>query len=138
MAPLELHWSLQADYPILTYLAALPLIGGLSLLVIRRIQGVAGGALALALAELLLAADLYRHFDPQLPALQLAEWRDLLGLMDYHVGVTGQEPKVLLGLALIGLLLAGVGASSRRWNGPSFATLFLSQGIAVLLIVTRW
>ncbi len=140
MPPIEFHWSLQAGYPILASLLGLPLLTAVWMLGFGRAHRLAGPALATALLQLGLALDLYRRFDPELPARQFAEWRDLPGPLDYHVGITAPGHILIPGIALIGLLLVLLGLRpGHRWKAVGFATLFTLQAALVFLIAgPRW
>lgn len=135
MPPIEIHWSLQAGHPILGVLLALPALTSCGMLALRHAKWLARGALVSALVETGLALELYYRFDPKLPAFQFAEWYDLPGPLDYHVGAAGADPSLLLASALA--LLLFVSAGFRRWNGTQFAGLFAVQAIAVFLIVVQ-
>ena len=69
----ELHWTSQSTYPILAALQLLPLLATLLILVVRKRRGLPLIAAGFAFVELLLAVDLYRHFDSTQTAMQLAE-----------------------------------------------------------------
>jgi NADH-quinone oxidoreductase subunit M len=135
MPPIELHWSLQAGYPVIASLLGLPLLTALWMLTFGHARRLAGPALAAALLQLGLALDLYRRFDPELPGRQFSEWRDLPGPLDYHVGVAAPGQLLIPGIALVGLLLVLLGLRpGHRWNGPGFAALFAIQAVLVFLI----
>ncbi len=135
MPPIELHWSLQAGYPIVTSLLGLPLLTAVWMLVFGRARRLAGPALATALLQLGLALDLYRRFDPELAARQFAEWRNLPGPLDYHVGVIAPGQILIPGIALLGLLLVLLGLRpGRRWNRGRFACLFALEAAVLFLI----
>jgi hypothetical protein len=136
MPPIEFHWSLQAGYPIVTSLLGLPVLTALWMLSFGRARRVAGPALAAALLQAGLALDLYRRFDPELPARQFSEWRDLPGPLDYHVGITAPGQILIPGIALVGLLLVLLGIrAGRRWKGRRFAGLFALEAALVFLVV---
>lgn len=135
MPPVELHWSLQAGYPIIASLLGLPLLTAVWMLVLGRARNLAWPALATALLQVGLALDLYRRFDPQLPARQFAEWRDLPGPLDYHVGIASPGQLLIPSVALLVLLLVLFGLRpGRQWNGRGFAVLFALQAALLFFI----
>ena len=140
MPPVEFHWSLQAGYPIVASLLGLPVLTALWMLGAGRARRLVGPALAAALLQLGLALDLYRRFDPELPARQFAEWQDLPGPLDYHVGITAPGQILIPGIALLGLLLVLLGIRpGHRWTGRRFAGLFALEAALLFLIVgPRW
>jgi len=107
----ELHWSLQAGYPVLAALQLLPLVAVVLMLLLRGRRPLYPLAIALALGELLLAIDLYRRFDTSSTAMQLAEHLPLLPFLNYHVAADGMTVLFMLltaGLTLLVLLYAQV------------------------------
>lgn len=104
----EIHWTLQSGYPILAALQLLPLVGAALLFFIDERRGVVLGRL-LVVAELLLAADLYRHIDVGTPALQLAERLPVLGPFGYHAAADGVTVLFVLLSALLIFLISTYG-----------------------------
>ena len=105
MSITELHWSAQAGYPVLATLQLLPLAAVALILALRRSEQLIGVGVAAALAELLVAFDLYRHYDPHNSALQFAEKVHLLGFFDYHAAVDGIGILFILLSALLTLMV---------------------------------
>jgi NADH-quinone oxidoreductase subunit M len=98
----EIHWSAQSSYPILTALQLLPLLAALLLLLLRGKALLYPAAITLAVAELLLAVDLYSRFDAANPAMQLAEQ---LPLFSYHAAVDGMSILFILLTSVLSLLI---------------------------------
>ena len=101
----ELHWTAQSGYPILASLQLLPLVAVLVVTLIRSGKLRFPVVLGLALAELLLAWDLYRHFDPANPLMQLGERLELLPALNYHVAADGMTVLFVLLTAVLTLLV---------------------------------
>ncbi len=101
----EIHWTAQSGYPILATLQLLPLLAIALILSLRGRAGLYPTAIVLAVAELLLAFDLYRHFDATNPAMQLAEQLPLLPLLAHHTAVDGMSVLFMLLTAVLSLLL---------------------------------
>jgi len=101
----ELHWTTQSSYPILATLQLLPLLAIVMILSLRGRAAVYPVAIMLAVTELLLAFDLYRHFDPVESAMQLAEQLPLLPLLSYHAAVDGMGVLFILLTAVLSLLV---------------------------------
>jgi len=134
----ELHWTTQSSYPILAALQLLPLVASVLLASLRGRAAVYPAAIGLGMAELLLALDLYRHFDPAEPAMQLAEQLPLLPLLGYHAAVDGMSVLFILLTAVLSLLLV-LYAKVRRLARPAtlltmvFAIEAVLQGMFVTL-----
>jgi len=111
----ELHWTAQSSYPILTALQLLPLLSVLLLMLLRGKALLYPAAITLAVAELLLAVDLFRCFDPATPAMQLAE---RLPLFSYHAAVDGMSVLFILLTAVLSLLIV-LYAQVRKLSGSS-------------------
>ena len=107
----EWYWTAQAGYPLLATLQWLPLAGALLLLIIRRARlAVAVGRL-FAVAELLVAVDLYLRIDLSTRVLQFAERVDLLA---YHAAADGISVLFVLLTALLGVLLSCYGMARQQ------------------------
>ena len=101
----EIHWTAQSSYPILATLQLLPLLAIALILLLRGKVALYPVAIGLAVAELLLAIDLYRHFDAAEAAMQLAEQLPLLPLLGYHAAVDGMGVLFILLTAVLSLLV---------------------------------
>ena len=101
----ELHWTSQSTYPILAALQLLPLLATLLILVVRKRRGLPLIAAGFAFVELLLAVDLYRHFDSTQTAMQLAEYLPLLPALGYHAAADGMTVLFMLLTALLSLMI---------------------------------
>ncbi|EXI80104.1 MAG: NADH-quinone oxidoreductase subunit M [Candidatus Accumulibacter appositus] len=107
----EVHWAVLAGYPLLALLQLLPLLGALALLILRKARlAVTVGRLC-AVAELILALDLYRRIDVSNGVMQFAERLDLLA---YHAAADGISVLFILLTALLGVLLAFYGMARRQ------------------------
>jgi NADH-quinone oxidoreductase subunit M len=105
----ELHWSAQIAYPILSLLQLMPLTGALLLWLARRGRFVVPLGLTAAVLELLLAIDLWRHYDPTRDGMQFSESLQLLGHLHYHAGVDGVSVVFILLSGLLTLLITMYG-----------------------------
>lgn len=101
----ELHWTTQSSYPILATLQLLPLLAIGVMIALRNRAALYPAAIGLAVVELLLAFDLYRHFDAAEAAMQLAEELPLLPLFGYHAAVDGMSVLFILLTAVLSLLV---------------------------------
>ena len=101
----ELHWTSQSAYPILAALQLLPLLAMLVIMVLRNRRGLPLIASGFAVVELLLAVDLYRHFDSTQAAMQLGEYLPLLPILGYHVAADGMTVLFMLLTALLSLMV---------------------------------
>ena len=106
---MEIHWSLQASFPMLATLQLLPLLAMTAVLLLRDARHIVALGGAGALLELGLAVELYRRFDPVQPAMQFAEWGKLPGGFGYHAAADGVTVLFVLLTALITLLVAVYG-----------------------------
>lgn len=102
----ELYWNEHAGLPMLALLQLLPLVGvGVLLWMGERPLSTFLGR-AFALAELGLAALLYRGLDVHNPGFQFAERLDLLGPLVYHAGADGVTVLFVLLAALLVAILS--------------------------------
>ena len=102
----DIHWSQQATYPLLALLQLLPLAGALMTYALRDWRYGAALGRVFCGAGLLLAIQLYRLLDSSTPGLQLVEYIDLPGPLDYHVGADGITTVFVLLTALIVFLVS--------------------------------
>lgn len=143
----ELHWTAQSGYPILASLQLLPLVAVLVVTLIRSGKLRFPVVLGLALAELLLAWDLYRHFDPANPLMQLGERLELLPALNYHVAADGMTVLFVLLTAVLTLLVILYArvrdlGSSKRFMATTFAiesclqSMFLTQNLLWFTLIS--
>lgn len=105
----EIFWNEQLAYPILAILQLLPLLAMVVIPVMRGSSLLFPVAMVFAVLELLLAVDLYRHFDHTHAAFQFAEFLPVLPLMNYHVAADGVSVLFMLLTALLVLLVVMYG-----------------------------
>ncbi len=133
----EIHWAQQSGFPLLGALQAIPLLGAGALLLLGERRGAVILGRFLVLAELLLAATLYRRIDIGSPALQLAERVDLFGPFGYHAAADGVTVLFVLLTALLAFLLSiyglvrGLGEPSRL-----IGILLAIEGVLISLLTT--
>lgn len=107
----EVHWAVLASYPLLATLQLLPLLGALLLLILRKARlAVAIGRL-FAVAELVVALDLYARIEVSNSVMQFAERLDLFA---YHAAADGISVLFVLLTALLGVLLAFYGMARQQ------------------------
>lgn len=99
-----IFWSHQISYPVLALLQLLPLAAML-LPGLKNPRRQFWFTLLVAILEMLLALDLYRHFDLHDTRWQFAEVLPLLGPLQYHAAVNGVGLLFVLLTALICLLV---------------------------------
>ena len=101
-----IYWSHQISYPVLALLQLLPL-AALALPCLSKNPRHHFWIMFLAVAfEMLLAIDLYRHFDQNNAAWQFAEYLPLIPpILQYHVAVNGVGTLFILLTALTCLLV---------------------------------
>jgi len=128
----EIHWTAQSSYPILATLQLLPLLAIVLILSLRGRAAVYPTAIGLAVAELLLAFDLYRHFDPAESAMQLAEQLPLLPLLDYHAAVDGMSVLFILLTAVLSLLVVLYAKVRKLANSANFLAMVFAIEVSLL------
>ncbi|MDH5180982.1 MAG: NADH-quinone oxidoreductase subunit M, partial [Gammaproteobacteria bacterium] len=133
----ELAWHTQIGYPILTLLQVLPLLAVPVMLLLRNRNALTGSGFLFALAEFLLAVDLYRHYDHDNNAFQFAERLNLLGPLNYHAAVDGISILFILLTTLLALLVILYGRI-RNYSALSqyFVILFVVESSLVSMFVT--
>ncbi len=134
----EIPWAAQIDFPILAILQLLPLAAMLLLLVVRkRTRLLFPIALAAALAELLLAVNLYQTLDPTSSAFQFGEHLQLLGPLAYHAAVDGVSVLFVLFTALLTLLVVIYGeVRTFPPKGLFLTTVFAVEAALITSVVT--
>jgi NADH-quinone oxidoreductase subunit M len=133
----ETYWYDTVGLPLLALLQVLPLIG--AALVWRLDDRPWAGALGrgLVLLELLLAVVLLRVLDSASPVLQLAEFVDLPGPLDYHAAADGVTVLFVLLTALITLLVS-LYSLVRGFTDTTrlLAVVLAVEGVMMSLLVT--
>ena len=128
----EIHWTTQSSYPILATLQLLPLLAIMLILSLRGKVTLYPVAIGLAVAELLLAFDLYRHFDPAESAMQLAEQLPLLPLLGYHAAVDGMSILFILLTAVLSLLVVLYAKVRKLANSANFLAMVFAIEVSLL------
>ncbi len=133
----EIYWFDQATFPLLALLQILPLAGAA---LVWRFAGRAWAGLTgrlIALAELALAVQLLRLIDRDSAALQMAEWIDLPGPLDYHVAADGLTVLFVL-LATLLTVLVSVYNLVRGLDDPVrlIAVVLATEGVMVSQLLT--
>ena len=110
----------MSDWPILSAITLLPLIGALFILVIRgedeiALRNMRWTALFTTVFTFILSLILWSNFDPAAPGFQFEEKYSWFGLMTYHLGVDGLGlPFVLLTAFLMpGVIIASWAVEKR-------------------------
>jgi len=110
----------MSDWPILSAITLLPLIGALFILVIRgedeiALRNMRWTALFTTVFTFVLSLILWSNFDPAAPGFQFEEKYSWFGLMTYHLGVDGLGlPFVLLTAFLMpGVIIASWAVGKR-------------------------
>ena len=99
----EVVWQAQGEWPLLLLLQLLPLAAALMLWWLKNSSAAKVIGLLAVSCEMLLAINLYRHFDITVNVMQFAEqWSLLPG---YHAAVDGMSVIFILLSALLSLLL---------------------------------
>lgn len=133
----ELYWNEHAGLPLLALLQWLPLVGAGLLLWIGERPMSAWLGRAFALAELGLAALLYRGLDVHNPGFQFAERLDLLGPLVYHAGADGVTVLfVLLAALLVAILSFYIQVRQLNDQARLLALVLAVQGVMMSLLVT--
>lgn len=134
----QIHWSAQAGYPVLASLQLLPLAGLLLMLALRRRAIAPALGLALLGAELLLALDLLRRFQPDQGARQFAEQLSLPGALQYHAAIDGVSLLFILLTALLALMVALYGRVRSLSPAQHYlAAIFAIEAALVGMFTTR-
>ena len=103
--PVEIPWTAQAPFPILSSLIVLPLLGMAAEFIVHSRRQVLFIGILVAGLELLLAAYLLYAFDIRSTQLQFAENYQLLPFLNVHLGIDGFNILFIAATALLGLLL---------------------------------
>lgn len=123
-----IHWSQQISYPVLTLLQALPLAAMLLSGLVKNPRHQYWFTLLVVILEMLLAIDLYRHFDSTSSNWQFAEYLPLVGALQYHAAVNGVGVLFVLLTALVCLLVvAYIEVVRLNERMPLFRLILLCQ-----------
>jgi len=130
MLELNLH---QLDYPLLSLLIFIPVLGAFLMLFIRNAGAVRRIALAFSLVELGLCLPLLLHFDNSLPHMQFGEslsWIEAWNI-NYRIGVDGISVLFVALTALLTVISIMVSwtAIQDRVREFMIAMLFLEAGM---------
>jgi NADH-quinone oxidoreductase subunit M len=129
----ELLWTAQAGYPLLATLQWLPLAGALLLLIMREADLALVLGRLFAVAELVVAIDLYARIEVSTPVMQFAERIDLFG---YHAAVDGISVLFILLTALLGLLLSFYGMARQQMPPVQLLSVLLIIESAQMTMLT--
>ena len=133
----EIPWTTQAGYPVLAALQLLPLALLVPVYLFRRDTLVLWTGILGAAVELLLAADLYRRFDPGEAGFQLAERVDLVPPLAYRVGVDGMGVIFVLLTALLTVFVVLYGGTRGRGASRGFlASTFAIESALMGMLTT--
>ena len=128
----EIHWTAQSTYPILTTLQLLPLVVMMAILTMRENRLVPLIGIAGAVAELLLAINLWLNYDTHQSAMQFAEKTELFGPLAYHASVDGISVLFILLTALITLLMVIYGQVRQLLPHAWFLSLVFAVEAALM------
>ena len=106
----ELHWTAQSSYPLLLLLQLFPVAAMIALYFLRGSKQLMKLGILFTVLELLIAIDVYLHFDHTSTALQLSEQFTLLGPLSYHAAEDGMSVLFILLTALLSALVMLYGA----------------------------
>lgn len=127
----ELPWAAQANYPLLATLQWLASAG--LLLIMREAQLALFFGRLCAVAELVVAIDLYRRIDASTGVLQFAERVDALA---YHAAADGITVLFVLLTALLGLLLTFYGMARAQMSPVRLVAVLLTVESALMVMLT--
>jgi NADH-quinone oxidoreductase subunit M len=143
---------MQFEWPILSVLVWLPIIGGLAVLALGE-RGVALGrwlALIVTTVTFLVSIPLYMHFDGSTAAMQFIEqlpWIEAPFKATYHLGVDGIAlPLVILTTFVTPLVIIGGWTVIEKKPAQYFAAFMILEGLMIgvfaaldaLLFYTFW
>ena len=124
----------MSNWPLLSVLIWLPIIGGALILAVRNAQTARWASLAVALVTFLLSLSLLTGFDSSNDALQFVEQRPWIPAFDvgYNLGVDGIAIALVLLTTLIGVLalIGAWGVVNKRVHQYVAAFLIL-EGVTV-------
>lgn len=118
----EILWATQAGYPPLAALQCLPLAAALLLLIMREADLALVIGRIFAVAELVVAIDLYARIDVSTSLLQFAERVDVFA---YHAAADGVSVLFILLTALLGVLLSFYGMARQQISPVQLLSVLL-------------
>lgn len=133
----EIHWASQSAYPILSFLQIVPILGLFVLYGFRNSKHLINIGIVLTFIEMIFIIDLYRHFDQNNAAMQLAEQVTLLAPLSYHAAVDGMSVLFILLTGLLSIMVMTYGSiiPLRRSKHLPFTILFI-EAILMSLFTT--
>jgi NADH-quinone oxidoreductase subunit M len=132
-----INWQTQIEFPILSVLQLLPLLGLALLWALRKSRLVLGTAIALTASEFLLTVFLYLRYDSQQVAFQFQELIPLFGPIQYHAAVDGVSVLFLLLSNFFILIISIYGPARRLLPHYRFQSVILAlQASLISLFVT--
>jgi NADH-quinone oxidoreductase subunit M len=128
----EILWAAQAGYPPLATLQWLPLAAAVLLMIMREDDLALVLGRLFAVAELVVAIDLYARIDVTSSALQFAERIEVFA---YHAAADGVSVLFILLTALLGVLLAFYGMARQQLTPVQLLSvlLFIESSQMVML-----
>ena len=118
----EILWAAQAGYPPLATLQCLPLAAALLLLIMREADLALVIGRIFAVAELVVAIDLYARIEVSTSILQFAERVDVFS---YHAAADGVSVLFILLTALLGVLLSFYGMARQQISPVQLLSVLL-------------
>ena len=133
----EAQWGEQISYPVLSALQLFPLAAIVLINLVRNRKLLMVAGVMLAVVELALAIDLYRHFDHKNAMFQFAEYLRIAGPLVYHTAVDGVSVLFILLTAFLSVLVI-VYSFIREFKPVSrfLTVLFLVQSCLMSTLVT--
>ena len=127
---------MPTDFPLLSLLVWLPIIGGLAVLALGERHATLARPLALGISVLTLLASvpLWARFDPHTSAMQFTERASWIPAFDawYHLGVDGISMPLILLTAFITVLVVIAGWDVIRSRPAQyFASFLILEGIMI-------
>jgi len=101
-----IHWTSQADYPVLLMLQIFPLAIAILIYFFGGTKNIAGLSFLASLIQLAQSIYLYLNYRPDLTAMQFTEHFNIIGAFDYHVAVDGISVLMIMLTAVISLMVA--------------------------------
>ena len=101
----EIHWSSQADYPVLFALQFLPLIVALIIFLSNSRKKLFGFSLFACLLQLAQIIYLYSLYDSHNSSFQFAEHFSIYSALNYHAAVDGVSVLMMILTAIISLMI---------------------------------
>ncbi|MBF0624052.1 MAG: NADH-quinone oxidoreductase subunit L [Magnetococcales bacterium] len=129
----EVPWTAQADFPILGVLQLLPLAMTVLIALLRRSLPIFPLGLAGAVAELLLALELWNRFDHRQAAFQFAERYPILGSFQYQAAVDGMAVLFILLCAFLTLIVILYNLAAHPSKPPAHSMILIFTVEAALM-----